>query len=112
MTWHGTASAAIALAAVIGLLTDVGRAQAQSHDKVGLSLGPTKPIISFSATDADDLPETLQDSFSFGEIGPPDLQIRTDAGYKRLLDQAAHDVATSPRAEPGDYVLVSHDSDN
>ncbi len=109
MTRHRTAPWAIALVAVIGLLASGGRAHAQSANKVGLTFGSSTSS-SFSVTDADDLPPTLQDTFSFGEIGPPDLQIRTDAGYQALLDQAAQDVATSARAQPDDYVLVSHDN--
>jgi hypothetical protein len=61
-------------------------------------------------TSPDQMPQTLQNIYDFGELGAPDLEADLNAGYQRQLDLAALASASSPLDDG--FAFASYDSDD
>jgi hypothetical protein len=61
-------------------------------------------------TSPDEMPQTLQDVYDFGDLGAPDLVADLDAGYQRQLDVAALASASSPLDDG--FAFASYEGDD
>ncbi len=63
-------------------------------------------------TSADQMPQTLQDFYDFGELGAPDLITNLDANYQRELDMAAMASGSSPLDDGFAFAAYESDEDD